>query len=181
MLRFSVAFGPQRLDARRLQALVYSEDLGHIPDDGLDAVAAFIVALSPFEEVVASFRLAGPELRPFDFERHLSLDRLAGPTCRPALVGRLCLRREYRSAANSIPIQDGLLRFAIATAEASSITDLFLYTYEHLVSFYRGALFEDTGVLFRHGDWGLVRLMRLKVATAIQRLATKRARAMRHN
>lgn len=169
-MKFAIATGEQRSTALALQNLVYSEALGHIPSDGLDAEAVFLVAESPAHEVVASIRLVGPKHRPFDFETQVDLGFLAEPGGRAALVGRLCVLRAFRPARTSIPLQRGLLHLMVKAAHQESITDLFLYTYESLVRFYRVALFEDTGLFFRHADWGFVRLMRLRVSRALSKL-----------
>jgi predicted GNAT family N-acyltransferase len=169
-VKFAIATGEKRSSALALQNLVYSEALGHLPADGLDADAVFLVAESSAHEVVASIRLVGPAHRPFDFETQVDLRRLVEPGARAALVGRLCVVREFRPARKSIPLQRGLLHFMVKAADQNSITDLFLYTYESLVRFYRVALFENTGLFFRHSDWGFVRLMRLRVSHALSKL-----------
>jgi predicted GNAT family N-acyltransferase len=169
-VNFMIATGETRSTALALQNRVYSQALGHLPADGLDADAVFLVAESSAHEIVASIRLVGPANRPFDFETQVNLRRLVVPGARTALVGRLCVLREFRSARISIPLQRGLLHFMVKAADQRSITDLFLYTYESLVQFYRVALFEDTGLLFRHSDWGFVRLMRLRVPHALSKL-----------
>lgn len=148
----------------RFQHFVYARDLGRIPDDAGAASAHYFVALTPTSAIVASFRLIGPDSRPFDIESSVDLDKLLGPNARPALVGRLCVHPAHRKATESIFIHRGLLRLVLGYASDRQITDLLLYAYSNLQRFYRAARFDDTGVGVTHPDWGPVHLMRRHLA-----------------
>ena len=160
-LTFKVADEEERQLALELRTVVYTADLGHVPDDGLDESAHHLVVRVTDGPVVAAVRIVGPEKRPFDFEMLCDLGSLLSPARRPALIGRLCVRRDYRTARRSTFIHVGLLRLAIDFGHQRGFTDYFLYTYPSLIRFYRGALFECVGDPFEHPDWGQISLMRL--------------------
>ena len=163
---FRVAGGDLIDEVLRFRESVYARDLGHVPRDGNEESACHFVAQMPSGIIVASFRLLGPEARPFDLESSVDLGLLLGPDARPALVGRLCTHPGYRKVSESIPIHGGLLRLALGYAAEHRVTDLLLYTYDNLRNFYRAARFVDTQLLVEHPDWGAVRLMRRHLAEA---------------
>ncbi len=173
-LMFKVAVGEDRLQALELQREVYMKDLGHIPQDEYDAEAHFLTACSEDGAVIGAFRLVGPEQRPFDIERFVSLADLLPPGRTPAVVGRLCVRHDHRQVSRHTFIQIGLLKLAYAFAMKWDITDFLLYTYPRLIAFYRGALFETLAKTFEHPDWGVVHLMRLDLVGLEARCAQSR-------
>ena len=159
-LAFSVA-GPLTLPgALRLRDAVYTRDLGHVPQDEMEAFATYLVAIARTEQVVACVRFLGPEARPFDLESSVDLVDLLGRESRPALVGRLCVDPGNRQISKSMRIHTGLMDLTLQYASQRGVTDLLLYTYDNLLRFYRGARFTDTRIQFTHRDWGNVRLMR---------------------
>jgi predicted GNAT family N-acyltransferase len=149
--------------ALALREEVYLRDLGHVPDDGLDNRSDHLVGILGDGNVVAAVRIVGPEHRPFDFEtfcdpRH-SIQ--LGPA--PALIGRLCVRSDYRAAHRSAFLHIGLLRLAVEFGLAKGLSDYILYTYPNLIRFYSGGLFRLVGMPFEHPDWGLIHLMHLNL------------------
>lgn len=173
-LSFKVAAGSERARALELQHLVYGEDLGHVPHDRFDACAHLLIACADGGDIVAAFRLIGPEQRPFDIEAVINLDKVIGPGRTPALVGRLCVRRDYRKVSKQAFLQVGIFRLAYAFAQRRAITDFVLYTYPNLIAFYRGGLFELVDGTFKHPDWGDVHLMHLDLNGLEARCARSR-------
>jgi hypothetical protein len=178
-LAFRVAAGEERTRALELQHQVYAEDLGHVPEDSFDARAHFLVACADNGGVVAVFRLVGPEQRPFDLEAFVNVKEILAPGRIPALVGRLCIRRDHRNISKHMFLQIGLFKLAYAFAEKRGITDLLLYTYPKLIAFYRGALFNLVNRTFEHPDWGTVHLMHLDLLGLEARCAQSRNRLAR--
>src|SRR6185295_13253889 len=111
-----------------------------------------IACVATSDEVVATFRLVGPHQRPFDLEQFVDLDGLIGPDRTPALVGRLCIRDDYRIVRKDTFLQIGMLKLAYLFALKRGITDLVMYTYPKLCNFYRRALFNQLGRSFRHPE-----------------------------
>lgn len=165
---FKVACSTELGDVLDLRATVYSEDLGQVPQDDLDECATHLIAVSHAGDVVAAFRVLGPDLRPFDFEQYAASSQLIPALARPALLGRLCVHRQYRQIRPNIQLHIGLLRLALRHAKNQGFTHLYLYTYDNLRAFYRAALFSDTQILFPHPTWGTVRLMCLEVQAVNQ-------------
>lgn len=173
-LTFKVAEAEERVAALELCRQVYQADLGHVPVDGRDESAYHLVAIDSAGEIVAGFRVVGPETRPFDFEKSLDLDSILGPDRLPALIGRLTIRREHRGVRKAAFLQIGLLKLAHTFAVRRGITDFFLYTYPNLINFYRGSFFDLLDVTFDHPDWGAVHLMRMNVTELPHRCAGSR-------
>lgn len=172
---FQIAGSSDVEEVLRFQDATYLADLGHVPSRSAGPHAKYFVAHDRSGKLVAAFRLLRPESRPFDFEHCLDLAALLGDKARPALVGRLCTDPQVRGVRRSIPIHAGLLRLALSYARADNVSDLLLYTYENLVTFYRAARFADTGMIFTHPEWGPVRLMRLPLASNTQMQSFSRA------
>lgn len=158
--RYMVATDTQRPGLISLRAQIFSRDVGQVPDDGLDDTACHLIALDATGEIVAGFRVLGPEFRPFEFEDSLSLDSLAADGGVPAMIGRLWVRPDYRVIMKSIRLHRGLLGFALETGIRLGFSDYFLITYPRLLSFYRAASFVDTGITHLHPSWGRVHIMR---------------------
>jgi hypothetical protein len=65
----------------------------------------------------------------------------------------------------------GLLRLTYHFSATQGWTDLVIYPRTELVEFYRGALFEDSGISFVDRDFGLrMHVMRLEVARLGERM-----------
>lgn len=166
ILTFEVADSEQQRLALALRSQVYAEDLGRVVNDHLDECSYHLVACAE-REVVAAVRVVGPDQRPFDCETILSEKGAAlslGP--RPALIGRLCVRRDFRAARKSTALHLGLLRLTIEFGLQQAFSEYLLYTFPGLTRFYQGAFFELTGVDFPHPDWGRLHVMRLDLSNA---------------
>ncbi len=174
-LTFKVAEPRERAAALDLCRQVYEEDLGHVPQDGKDAEAHQLISLDQNGEIVACFRVVGPESRPFDFEQTVDLAAILTADRSPALIGRLSIRRDYRAVHKARFLQIGMLKLAHSFAERHAITDFFLYTYPNLIKFYRGSFFDLMDVSFEHPDWGPVHLMRMNVTELPYRCARSRS------
>lgn len=144
-------------------AAIYQRDLGAVPTGQPTTSETYFVVRAPSGLIVASCRLLGPSARPFDFEAKVSLADLKPPLPTPALVGRLCVHPDFRNASSSLSIHHSLLAKMVNYARSEAISDLVLYTYDHLRNFYRIGGFADTMITFDHPFWGLVRLMRRQV------------------
>jgi len=152
-----------------LRREIYSADLVPDPDDGLDDAAIHVAAFEPSGSVVASFRILGPELRPFDFEHLRPLDSLVASGRRPAMIGRLCVRRDYRNIKHSTRVLAGLLAEILEYGRTEAISDYFLYTFAHLRKFYTKGGFSDSNLVIDHKHWGRLYLMSMSVAQQVTR------------
>ena len=166
---------PTVLDLRQS---VYSEDLGHVPVDCLDDRSHHLVATDGIGRVVAAARIVGPDLRPFDFEAQIDLSRYIGPDRIPALLGRLCVRRDYRSVSYGTFVHIGLLKLALMFAQQHGVTDFFLYAFDYLVNFYRGALFYPLNVRIQIEPAGSMHLMHLDIPALLRSSAQSRPRLL---
>lgn len=160
-LTFKVASSAETLRALELRDQIYARELGHVPQDGLDEVADHLVAIERGGDVVAAFRIVGPQYRPFEFERVIALKGIICADSVPAMIGRLWVRKDYRRISRSSVVHLGLLRLAYGFALARSITDFFLFTFDHLVPFYRRAHFHHLPVPYVHPHWGAMQVMHL--------------------
>lgn len=142
----------------------YLADLGRDVDDGNDPLGHHVIAIRATGEVLGGVRLLGPELRPFDFESTLDLSPAVRLGERPALLGRLFLSPEFRPVARSTPLLVGLLREVLSLGSRLRLTHLYIYSFEHLLTFYRRAGFESLGITIYHERWRTLHLMRLVLA-----------------
>lgn len=156
---FGLANTSQRYHALRLRHLIYAKELDHAPEDGLDDHAQHLIASDSTGQIVATFRLLGPHLRPFDFETAYDLSSIVSEGRRPATLGRLCVHPTHRGIHQSLFIHDGLLKLALDLASRDDLTDFFLYTFTHLLKFYGWVGFRRTGASFIHP--GYSRLMHI--------------------
>ena len=160
-LTFKVADASERLRALELVSQVFAEDVGHFAMDEFDAEANYFVALEASERVIATFRLVGPRQRPFDLERLINLPDFVAAGRSPGLVGRLCVHRDYRTVSRKILLPMCMLKLAHLFCRKHGITDLLLYTGQHLVNLYKGAYFRVLEPVVEHPQWGRVRVMHL--------------------
>jgi predicted GNAT family N-acyltransferase len=161
---FSEAAPSERIGAIQLFRRVYQQDIGHIPEDNLDELAHHLIAKTPQGDIVASLRLLGPELRPFDIEPFCDLSAHLSDDSVPALIGRLSLSHHLRALRQSIPLQLGMLKLAITFARRHSLTDLFLYAMPHLISVYRTGFFKPIPCTFHYAPLNLdMQVMQLNI------------------
>jgi len=172
-LRFMVAAGQDRERAVEMTRQVYLDEFGQDTDDGFDAGAHFLIACIESGEIAATSRVVGPEQRPFEIEAFVNLSEFLSPDRVPALVGRLTVRRDLRTVNRHTFIQIGMLKLAYVFAQKQGITDFVLFTFPHLLAFYRGALFEPRQA-FEHPEWGPVHVMHLDLLGLEARCATSR-------
>lgn len=159
-VEFRIATDRDREAMLQARAAIYLGDFGHNADDGGDIGSHHLVAVDAANRVVAGFRLLGPEHRPFDFESAFDLSMAVCAGRRPALLGRLFVRPDFRSAAKSAHLLQGLLDLGSQFAQEHNLTDFYIYTFDHLIRFYRRAGFESLGVSLYHEHWRTLYLMR---------------------
>lgn len=149
-LVFCRANDAQRLRAIELRRSVYLHDLGYAPGgDALDDQADHLVACRD-GEIIAAAILVGPRHRPFDIEQYLPAEGLLEAGRVPGYVGRFVVHPDCRAVRRHLFVQLGMLKLVYLAAKSMGITDLFMYTFEWLLRFYRGAFFRDLGISFFH-------------------------------
>ncbi len=153
-LTFKVADAAESAHAIALRDQVYKDDVGYVPTDDLDARSYHLIACDRGGDVVAAFRIVGPDQRPFEIEQYVNLFDVIEPDRSPALIGRLCVRRDYRKVRAGTFVQIGLLKLTYDFALKRGFTDLFMYTFTHLLKFYRGAFFKPLNISFHHSGYG---------------------------
>ena len=149
-LTFKVANPVERSWALKLQREVYEGDVGHVPHDGYDDRAHYLIAQDVDGKVIASFRVVGPEQRPFDLEAFVDLSPLIASDRSVALVGRLCIRHSHRDVSRKAFLPAGIMKLALTFARNRGITDFVMYTFPHLLNFYRCAFFHTLDLTFEH-------------------------------
>lgn len=163
-VRFCVADGPLVRSAVRARAETFLRDFGQAGDDGKDEIGHHLVSLSREGEVVAGCRLLGPESRPFPFETVLDLSALVDRGSRPALLGRLFVRHDYRTADKSTYLLLGLLRLARQFASDNHITDFYIGAFGHLIRLYERAGFQLLNAAVDDEHWRTLHLMHMRVS-----------------
>lgn len=136
-----------RREAVRLERDVYSEEYGTIPQP--EPGASYFAAINESDRVVASFRILGPEYRPFDFER-IQPDSTRVLPHNIGIIGRFCVHKDYRVATSSVMIHQGFLRLALDFATENRLTHLVMYTFPPLIGLYRRARFSEVSSAFYH-------------------------------
>jgi predicted GNAT family N-acyltransferase len=159
-LVFRVAAPAERGRVLDLRRSVYGSDLGHDGLDDLDEAASHLIAVTSGQEIVAAFRLVGSEQRPFELESFVDLSFLS-PERSPAVLDRLCIRKDYRKVSRRQFVPIGMLKLALGFARRRSITDFVILALPHLQALYRTALFQPFAVTFTHPTWGEVHPMHL--------------------
>jgi hypothetical protein len=180
-ITFKVAEGPERDKALRLVEQVYAEDIGHVPEDDFTQYAWYLIAETSSADVLAAFRIVGPECRPFDFEEYVDVSDIISRDRSAALIGRLCIHPDHRTVRSKFFLPVGLLKLAYKFARGRNITDFLMYTFPHLIPFYRGAFFRLLDPTFFHpGYKQQMHLMHLDLVDLETRVlpASARARSM---
>lgn len=149
-LTFKVADLVERAEALELQREVYGGDVGHVPHDEFDEQGYYLIAHDREREVVAAFRVVGPEQRPFDIERFVDLSPLIAADRSVALVGRLCIRHSHRNVSRKSILPVAMMKLAFVFARKHGFTDFVMYTFPHLLNFYRRAFFRTVDLTFEH-------------------------------
>ena len=62
----------------------------------------------------------------------------------------------------------GLLKCSLTFAKRNDITDYYMYTFSHLLRFYRHARFRSLGITVYHEHWRTLHLMHMDVSTDIE-------------
>jgi predicted GNAT family N-acyltransferase len=162
-LNFRVATGRQIEAAIQARAATFLKDFGHIGDDGNDGIGQQLVAIDQTGAVVAGFRLLGPEARPFPFESVLDLSDSVAHGARPALLGRLFVRHDFRVIDRSTYLLAGLFDLAREFAVTNEISEFYISAFHHLKRLYARAGFCDLGIAIEDRHWRTLHLMRMPV------------------
>jgi len=171
-LRIERASAADRRRAHELEAEVFGRDHEYVQP--VEPGGTYFVAKDPAGAVVASFRILGPDCRPFEAEQWVDLDFL-GAERRVALIGRLVVRPDHR-AAGRLPVD--LMRAAYAHCCDQGYTDLLMHTFRELGPFYERALFRLCDVRFHHPGFGReLEILRLDLVDLAGRLAAGDRRA----
>ena len=165
---FRVALDNELDAVLKLRAELYANDFGHNPDDRHDRIGRHLIALTGAGDIVAGVRILGPGLRPFDFEHMHDLSSIVEQGRRPAMIGRLFLRKDCRAVDRSAYVLLGLLKCSLTFAEYHHITDYYMYTFSHLLRFYRHAGFQSLGITVYHEQWRILHLMHMDMSNDIQ-------------
>lgn len=174
-LTFKVANPLERSWALQLEREVYEGDVGHAPHDKHDDRADYLIAHDANGKIIASFRVVGPEQRPFDLETFVNLSPLIASDRSVALVGRLCIRHSHRDVSRRAFLPAGIMKLAFTFARKRSITDFVMYTFPHLLNFYRCAFFHTLNLTFEHpGYRRTMHVMHLDLIDLEQRLSQSR-------
>lgn len=94
--------------------------------------------------------MLGPDQRPFDLEQFVDLSSIISRDRLPALVGRMCVRHSHRTVSRKAFLPLGMLKLAHDLARKRGFTDFVMFTFPHLLSFYRTAFFRPVGITFEH-------------------------------
>jgi predicted GNAT family N-acyltransferase len=156
---FSVAQQHEREELLALRAGLYQHELGYRGVDEYDESATHVIAKRG-TQVVGAARIMGPN-SPMEIQRAFDLGSVLAPGRRPAQVGGLFVIEAERSGSGAAVISIGLLKLIYLLAKSRGVTDLVMYTYEHLRKFYQRALFVDHGISFPHPTWGQVWFLRM--------------------
>lgn len=159
-LTFKVADPAEIGAARALQREVFTKHYGQLPVDAADLRAHHFVIYDSERNLVGTFRIVGPEQRPFDLEKTVDLSSVLKPRRAPGLIGRLCIRRDLPTPQEYMMIPAGVLKLAYDFSRKHGITDLLTYTYPRLLTFYRRAFFREFDTV-DHEVWGLMHVMHL--------------------
>lgn len=136
-----------RSRAVELEREIYRSDHGHAPQ--IEPEATYFAAQTGTGEVVASFRILGSNHRPFEFEQYLQPGCL---TIREpvGLIGRLCVRHDYRSVSKQASLMRELMAKAFSHFLETGLNSVVMFTFPRLRLFYERALFQSTGITFFH-------------------------------
>jgi predicted GNAT family N-acyltransferase len=174
-LIFKVANERERVLALALRQSVLEDEQRPDGFDRLDEISQHLIASNQRGEVVAALRWLGEEHRPYDFERYLDPETFLGPHRGLAFIGRLCVRKDYRLVRRAAFLQMGMLKLTYDFAVKREVSDIFMYTFAHLLRFYRGIFFIPLEISFVHPLWGPVHLMHLNITSLPDRCSGTRS------
>lgn len=141
---------------------IYTAEFGRDLSDEFDEKSHHLVGLTESGELAIAFRIIPPRARPFEIERFARIPVLEGPRREVAQVGTLAVAREYRVVRRGNVPQFDALKFAISFSRRSGYSDLVLWTFPSLVSFY-GRVFFDRVCAVDHPAWGSLHVMHLSL------------------
>jgi N-acyl-L-homoserine lactone synthetase len=162
-ITFKVATGLESVEAIRLRSEIYQDELGHSGVDEFDQSAHHLIAVDSRGEICAAIRILGPEHRPFEIERFVSLNEVVAEGRVAAQIGGFWVRSGDRRVRNPSFLPLGMLKLAYEFARKRQITDFVMRTHiTKLRRFYERGFFRLVeGMEFTHPDWGPVYVMHL--------------------
>lgn len=159
-----VAGSAELVEALRLRAAIYSEELGFHGVDFADRTALHIVALRD-EELVGALRLIGPSPLPLEIEQYT---RPEAATSRTMQIGGFWIGKNYRRVTGSnIGLFNAFGTAISRCARRLGVCSILLRTHiPEVEPLYRAAGFRRVPTLdFVHPMWGPVYAMRLQVVS----------------
>jgi len=147
---FRIATEAERPGVLLFRKDAFEQEHAYAPLDRFDAEAVHLVAIEPTRAMVSTARLLLPEQRPFDLEEIIDFRSFLSPTAVPAMVGGFSVHPDFRSINKSIVIQLGMLKLTFVIAQRYDVTDIVIYTFPHLLNFYKMASFKPVGSSFFH-------------------------------
>ena len=147
---FRIATEAERPGVLLFRKDAFEQEHAYAPLDRFDAEAVHLVAIEPARAMVSTARLLLPEQRPFDLEETIDFRHFLSPTAVPAMVGGFSVHPDFRSINKSILIQLGMLKLTFVIAQRYDVTDIVIYTFLHLLNFYKMAWFKAVCSSFFH-------------------------------
>ncbi len=145
-----------RVDALSVRYQVYCEELGYkwnSAQDEFDAQAVICVVRTGDGSAVASLRIVGPEARPFEVEKFVSIEDILPANSWPAELNRFCVLPHLRTISSSVHV--ALFNFAFGLARRQRFSHFVLASKPSIEAIYRFLLFEVIeGRSFRHSGMG---------------------------
>ncbi len=158
---FKLADDAERAAALELRSRIYSAELGSPGLDRFDAGAHHVVGLEATGAVIASVRIIGAELRPFDIESLFNLETIVPLDRNPAEISRFCIDPRHRQMSRDHMLHFGMLKAVYDLATKLDITDIITLGLPHLKNLYRVGYFAEVGEPCLHPTWGPAQPMRL--------------------
>ncbi len=162
-IRFKLASGSERDQAIMMRGEIYEKELGHHGVDDFDTTAYQLIAMDKNGEILAATRILDPNCRPFEIEKFVALDTIAGPNRVITQIGGLWIRSAERRIQSRALLPLGMLKLAFLFARRRGITDFVMRTHiTALRRFYERGFFREVKHLaFTHPIWGQVYVMHL--------------------
>jgi N-acyl-L-homoserine lactone synthetase len=145
-----------RAAALEIREQLYCNELGYrweSREDRFDAHAAIAVIRTDYGRAIGSIRVVGPEVRPFEIEKYLSIADILPADARPAEVNRYCVVPEFRGVASFVHF--ATFRFTIEYAQQEHFSHFVIATKPAIEPIYRYLQFERVpGRSFHHLELG---------------------------